>query len=163
MKHSEEHYKLYFGKKADHYLDVVKDLDSGKNVVFNFFSFFFGLFWMLYRKLYIPILIIAILFFVEVIIEQLILTAMNASIVTETFVDRKSMIVWATLFGQFGIRMNIGQANKKISKIIALNLSEQETNKKIKIAGGTTFIPHLIILVLIVILIILGQQGYFEF
>ncbi|REE02099.1 DUF2628 domain-containing protein [Marinoscillum furvescens] len=162
MKHSEEHYKLYFGKKADYYLDVVKDFESGKKVVFNIFSFFFGLFWMLYRKLYIPILVVAILLFVEVIIEQLILTAMNASSGTETLVDRLSMIAWGTLLGLFGNRIYIGQANRKITKIKSLNLSEEETNKKIEISGGTTLLPHLIIVVLIIILIILGQQGYFE-
>ena len=163
MKHSEEHYKLYFGKKADYYLDVVKDFDSGKKVVFNIFSFFFGLFWMFYRKLYIPILVVAILLFVEGMIEQLILTIMNASVGTETFVDRISMIVWGALLGLFGNRIYIRQANRKIAKITALNLSKEETNHRIKKAGGTTLIPHLIIVVIVGIIIILGQKGYFEY
>ena len=110
MKHSEEHYRIYFGRKADYYLDVVKDFESGKKVVFNIFSFFFGLFWMLYRKLYVPILVVVILLFVEVMIEQLTLAAMNASSGTETLIDRLSMIAWGTLFGLFGNRIYVGKA-----------------------------------------------------
>lgn len=157
MKHSEEHYRLYFGKKANYYLEVLRDFESGKKVVFNIFPFFFGLFWMLYRKLYFPILVVAILLFIEVVIEQTLLIIMDASTGTETVVDRISMIVWVTLLGVFGNRIYIGQANRKISKIKKLNLSEEETNEKIKQSGGTTIIPHITIAMIIVILFFLGQ------
>lgn len=163
MKHSEEHYKLYFGKKADYYFDIVTELDSGKRVVFNLFSFLFGLFWMLYRKLYLPLLIVVILIFLESMIEQTILISINASPVTEAVVEKISLFIWVSLLGFFGNTMYINQANRKITKILALNLTIEETDRKIKKAGGTTLIPHLIIAAIIAAFIYLGQKEYFEY
>ena len=50
-------------------------------------------------------------------------------------------------------------ADRKISKIISLELPEKETNEKIKKAGGTTLIPHLFIGVLLILVFYLAHQG----
>ncbi|MEQ8471779.1 MAG: DUF2628 domain-containing protein [Marinoscillum sp.] len=161
MLHTEEHYRLYFGKKATYYLGVVKDYDTGKSLVFNLFAFLFGLFWMLYRKMYSSIFVVVVLLFLEVIVEQIIFNLINASLSTETVINRISLFIWAFIIGSFSNRLYVRQADKKINKILDQNLSEEETNRKIKKAGGVTFIPHLFLVLVLITLIFLGKQGFF--
>lgn len=162
MKFTEEQYRLYFGKSADFYLDVIRDYDSGKWLVFNLFAFLFGLLWMLYRKMYSLIFVVFLLLFLEVIIEQIILNTMDASPSTETVLSRISLFIWAFIIGSLSNRLYIRQADKKIGKVLAQNLSEEETNCKIKKAGGVTLIPHLILVCILALLVVAGKLGYLE-
>ena len=157
MKHSEEHYRLYFGRNADYYIEIVKDLATTNKSRFNIPAFFLGLFWMMYRKLYLPILILIVILFVVGIIEEAILLSLNASTDTTSLVNVFSTIGWALFIGFFSNRVYVRQANKVITKTLALNLSIQETNSRIEKAGGTTLVPHIILLILILITLILAK------
>ena len=162
MKHSEEHYRLFFRRKADYYLNILEEFDPGRKAVFNLYAFFFGFFWMLYRRMYLECLQLIIVIMGETILEQMILVSLDATESTMTLIDRISMIVWGGLIVIFANRFYIDRANRKISKVLKLGLSEEETNNKIQSVGGVTLIPHLIILVLIVVMVFLGKEGYFD-
>ncbi|MGA3085973.1 MAG: DUF2628 domain-containing protein [Thermodesulfobacteriota bacterium] len=54
---TEEEFRAFIGKKADHYLSKFRSFFSGANygfaVTWNWPAFFLGFIWMLYRKMYL--------------------------------------------------------------------------------------------------------------
>ncbi|MCR9253227.1 MAG: DUF2628 domain-containing protein [bacterium] len=160
MKHSEEHYRLYFGRKADYYISIAEDIESGKTVAPNGFAFLFGFFWLMYRKMYISIAIYILLLFVESIIEEILYSLFNTPEKTASTINGISTLAWAIILGLISNRIYINQANRKISAILSLNLPEEEKRLRIQKKGGVTLIPHLIIITTIGIFIFLGRMGY---
>lgn len=159
MKHTEEHYRLFFGRNSDYYLEIVKKQNSNKNMPFSTVAFIFGLFWMLYRKLFRLLPFVFLLLLIEAVIEQTIYELTNTTDTVESIVDKTSWLLWAFIFGAFGNQFYLKMADRKIAKIISLELPEKETNEKIKKAGGTTLIPHLFIGVLLILVFYLANQG----
>ncbi|WP_299838458.1 DUF2628 domain-containing protein [uncultured Tenacibaculum sp.] len=162
MKHKEEEYKLYFGKEADYYLDVLKKIDLENKTPFNFHAALLGAFWILYRKMYRELLLLLVLIYIESYFEEYILFLVNANHSSISIVYQMSLFLWIGLIGLFSNKLYINKANREITQIKRLGLSSNDTNKKIESTGGTTFVPHFILLTLIVLIVFLGKQGYFN-
>ena len=138
------------------------EFESGKKLGFNFYAFLFGMFWMLYRKMHRFLLIILLVIIAESTLEFLILEWTNASLQTEQTLNKFSYFIWGSIIGLFANKGYIKMADRKISRILNLNLTQDITEKRIKKAGGTTITPLLVIILLLALVIYLGKQGYLD-
>jgi len=160
MKHTEENYKLFFADKEDYYLDVLKSFNKGRRVRFSPYAFFLGIFWLFYRKMYLTVFTLFLIGIAEGLFTDLLYENYLISDQTYEGLDIISRILWAAVLGFFGNKFYILEANRKISRVLDKNLSEEETIAKLSKVGGTTLIPHLIIVVLVGLLAFLFNQGY---
>lgn len=160
MKHTEQHYIAFFANEENYYLDVINSYDNGRRFTFNPYAFFLGIFWLLYRKMYLTVFILFIVgiaeaFFTDFLYENYLISDR----VYETL-DIISRILWASVLGFFGNKFYMLEANRKISKVLHKNLSEVAVHMKLRKVGGTTLIPHMVIVILIGLLAFLSSQGY---
>ncbi len=158
---TQEHYELFFSKNSEYYLEVLKKKDENKTS-FNFSAFLFGPFWMVYRKMYLY----AIIFLCFVIIE----TLLEDFVLQNYFPTYNPKGIQSAI--TIGIAMGMGYssnwfylnfAKSKIQKILN-NTNDQNSTEQIKIQGGVSWIPVIILLSIIIgiILLALYADGYFN-
>ncbi|MBL0683611.1 DUF2628 domain-containing protein [Aquimarina mytili] len=162
MKHTEREYQIFFGDNDDYYLDVIQSYDRGRKLRFNPYAFFLGIFWLLYRKMYLTFTFIVVLIFLQAFIEETLYENYLISYQTYNSLDIISRLVWASVLGLFGNKFYQLEVDRKISRVLNENLSEQETKTKLGKVGGTTLIPHLILVLIIGFLMYLFHQGYLD-
>ena len=162
MKFKEEYYKAFFGGDDEYYLNIIRSYNNGRKLIFNPYAFFIGLFWMLYRKMYRTIFI---WFAAVIVIEIVMSTLYDYYFISDTaymVYDFGSRFVAASILGFFGNKFYQKEAERKISKIVANTESEEEIITKIGNKGGTTLIPHLIIVIILGVLAYLFHNGYLD-
>jgi len=140
LQHSEAHYRLFFGKRADSYMEVVKKIANGKKFVFNVPAFFLGMFWMAYRKMYREIVVVFVFLALEGFVEAMILEAYGVPEENTSIIDLVITIIWSVLLGFYSNYLFVAMANREISKVLELNLPEEEADALIAKNGGTSFI-----------------------
>ncbi|WP_298547134.1 DUF2628 domain-containing protein [uncultured Aquimarina sp.] len=162
MKHTEEHYTSFFMDEDDYYIDVVRSYGNGRRFRFSPYAFFLGVFWLLYRKMYLTVFTLFLLGMAETMFMDLLYENYLISDRTYKTIDIISRILWSAGLGFFGNKFYILEANRKISKVLNKNLSEEDTRVQLGKLGGTTLLPHLIIIILTGVLAFLFSQGYIE-
>ncbi len=121
------------------------EFESGKKLGFNFYAFLFGMFWMLYRKMHRFLLIILLVIIAESTLEFLILEWTNASLQTEQTLNKFSYFIWGSIIGLFANKGYIKMADRKISRILNLNLTQDITENKaqeLDFASLQTVVSH---------------------
>lgn len=161
MIHPEKYYRLYFGRNADYYMSVLYQFDNGKKFVFNFFAFIFGLMWFMYRKMFLVFLIVWLVTIFQGQIETICIEKYNVTAEGKNLILLFSTLLWGTVFGFFGNKWYVNQADKVISKVVELDISEDEKELLIAQKGNITFIPHLLIILILSIIVAMGKQGLF--
>lgn len=161
-QHSEEHYRKYFGPQADYHLGVLNQMEEGKKNVFNFYAFLFGIFWLLYRRMYWVALAFLAIAMLWGLIESGLIELFKLHQYSE-IIGRGSMFLLGGILGAFINRIYLKRSNTKISKIIDTSNSEEEIDSRLKEAGGITFIPHLFMVFIVLLVIYLGKQGHLDF
>ena len=143
-------------------MDVLRSFETGRRFRFNPYAFFLGLFWLLYRKMYLTTFTVLLLTILSTFVEDLLYENYIISTNTYNSLDTISRVLWASILGFLANKFYEMEANWKISKVLSKNLSDQETTKKIAKVGGTTLIPHLIIVVIIGVAMLLFHMGYLD-
>ena len=162
MKFKEEYYKEFFGGEDEYYLNIVRSYNNGRKLIFNPYAFFLGLFWMLYRKMYRTIFI---WFLIVIVIEIIVGFLYDHYLISDkvyTAYDYGSRFLSGSILGFFGNKFYKKEAERKISKIVANTVSEEEIMTEIGNKGGTTLIPHLIIVIILGLLAYLFHNGYLD-
>jgi hypothetical protein len=139
-----DEYEFYLRNEAA-YLAEWEKIKSGQKPTFNLYAFLFGLFWMLYRKMYFVIFLVLGVLMVEVVLESILLTALGSPEGIASGIRTGLNVIFAVVLGMNGNRLYLFNAERKIKKIRKKNLPEEAYLMALYRAGGTTFIPHIII------------------
>ena len=134
-------FKLFVGKNAEKF-SALAEAEPNKRISFKFFNWaamFVGVAWFFYRKLYlIGAAIIAVPLVLILVVPQFAdFGAPGFGVVLGLFAN--SVYVWA--------------AKKRIAKIEAMSLSPEETDERLRKAGGTSMVGLIFGLAIIVALI----------
>ena len=131
----------FFGANAEYYLDLWRLRQQGKTATFSIAAFFLGLFWVLYRRMYLVAVLLVVAQMLEAAVEEGVLGLQHS-----TGTNLLGTLVQATLLGFFGNKLYLWHAERKMRKLIALNLPRQELLERLRRAGGTSWWPLLIVL-----------------
>ncbi|MBO9703188.1 MAG: DUF2628 domain-containing protein, partial [Sporocytophaga sp.] len=154
MEITEEYLKTFFAKNSDYYFDKWKEFKNGKIISFKPYAFLFGLIWFLYRKMYREVLLLLLVIFLEVILEEYLLSdVLGMQEGSRKFIDCIAKFFFGLFCGMFGNYLYMKSSERKIINILSRDLSEEEKNRLLGKLGGTSWLA-LIILALIIVTII---------
>lgn len=157
MKHSEEHYELFFGANSAYYNNVLAKMNDGKLALFNIYACLFGLCWMLYRKMYRTAGIVLVIIIIQAFIEQLLIHIYGLSFLGNIEYRMAIMLLIAIAMGFSGNYFYIKQSDRKISKILEMDLTTDETNQKLLKYGGTSSLSVVLFFLFWIVLISLTR------
>jgi peptidoglycan/LPS O-acetylase OafA/YrhL len=153
----EIYYRTYFGQSHDYYYDKLEQYQAGRKVTFNFYAFFLGLPWLLYRKmnrfaLFLLVAVVAQSILLNYMLEQKVISATNAF-----WFERGAMLIWGLVTGFLANYFYMRQAQREVDKAIAATPNEDTALELLSQKGGVTFIPHIVIAVMLLVLLLMGQ------
>ncbi|MBC3539280.1 DUF2628 domain-containing protein [Rufibacter sediminis] len=153
----EEYYRAYFGVDADYYLRKLEQYRAGTKITFNIGAFFFGIFWMLYRRMYKQGILVMIALTLEsyllgLAIEHFALSEGNAKLL-----NNLSTVLWSTAVGFLGNWLYLRQTQAKVTQALEEEESESDIRHRLAVEGSITYIPHIIIAALILLLMLVLQ------
>ncbi|QHL89195.1 DUF2628 domain-containing protein [Nibribacter ruber] len=153
----EIYYRTYFGQSHDYYYDKLEQYQAGHKFTFNFYAFFLGLPWLLYRKMnrFALFLILAVLS--QTLLEGVLI---KQGLIPENYivaVERVAMIFWGLVTGGLANFAYIRQAHREVEKAIATSPDEETALAKLSQRGGVTFIPHIILAVMVIVMILMNR------
>ena len=133
-------------KKADYYLDKWTDYQNNENFIsWNWPAFLCGFYWFWYRKMYSIVAII-------------LAVSMCSAIFLPEWVCRILSLGIIIGCGLFGNQLYMKHAVKKITSIKSLlnrGADYSVIMRRIRLNGGTTIVPIIILIVLFILLIFL--------
>ncbi len=155
--HQEAYYRAYFGVDADYYLRKLAQYRAGTKITFNIGAFFFGIFWMLYRKLYVAGIMVIIALTLESYLLGMAIEYYKISDGNAKLLNNLSTLFWSLLVGFLGNWLYLRQAEAKVNHALEEEDNERDTVARLAYEGNITYIPHIIIAALILLLLLIFQ------
>ena len=137
---SDEDLAAFFGDKASYYLIEKEVLErSGSRISWNWPAFLFNFLWMYYRKMW----------------AQATLTAFISIILSASIVFNWGVGIVMLVVGMYGNGIYVTHARKKVAEIDVAGVNPDQRLESLAKAGGTTWLPVVIGLFVIIGLTIL--------
>lgn len=153
-----EYYRIYFGKSANYYLELLENYFEGRKFSFNAAAFFIGLFWMLYRKMYRVFFIflggiIAEGFILEYIIFEEILQFSKGQL---DAVSRIATIAFSAICSTTGNYFYLKQSIENVNRIVKNNEGNSDVIKEeLARVGGVSWMGVLVFLLVVIFFVII--------
>jgi|GEM_PF-1921919 len=147
----EKHYlEAFFGSQRGYYVETYDDFHKGKRFTFNIGSFFFGVFWMMYRKLFWEMLLGLMMLFGIGIVEGVVYILYDVQEPQQKAINLAVMITTGIMFGFAGNYLYMKHTDSKIHSILLSSDDEVTRLNMLKKKGGISFLPFIILALLII-------------
>ncbi|UYZ63744.1 DUF2628 domain-containing protein [Hymenobacter weizhouensis] len=143
----DEYVWTFFGPQAEYYLERWRLRQQGRRLTFNLAAFLAGLFWFAYRRMYLVFFCLLGFLLVESMAEEAVFgEPSTASTIAAN-------LLFGSLYGFLGNNLYLWHAERKIRRLLALGLPKDELLVRLRRAGGTSWVPVLVMLALLVLFI----------
>ncbi len=143
-------WRLFIGPAADYYLQQWRRLQRGDWLTFNSYAFLFGIFWMLYRQMLRPTVLFLSIYFAEGFLERFLFQILGIEApLSWWFFGR--VLLFALALGFLGNWIYYQYTLNTIRQI-KTNYAPEEHQKILRLKGGTSILPVLLFVILILII-----------
>ncbi len=145
----QKHYKSFFGKNADYYLNKISLYKKqGKRLSFNSGAFFVSILWLLYRKMYKHAIVLFLsVLFIDYLISVMIPLDDNVLF----YIDILITVFIALFFGFYGNYLYFLHSEKIIYNIIKEERNSNTIENLISKKGRTNLVLPIIFILLYLI------------
>lgn len=154
MFDNEKYLKAYFGTHSDYYLEKYKSYKSRDKFKFSIWVFLLGIFWFLYRKLWIEAFVIFLIFLIIDIIGIRIVESLSIDADIKWLIYFLSRNIAAIGLGFIGYFFYLKNAEHKVNVVLSNVSDEEERINILKKKGGVSWVPYIILFIIIAILIV---------
>jgi len=143
-------WRLFVGPAADYYITQWRRIQNGDWLTFNIYAFLFSIFWMLYRQMLRPTIIFLSIYFAEGFLERFLFQVLGFEAPLGWWLFGR-IVLFALGLGFLGNWIYYQYTINAIREIKAL-YPPADQKKMLKLKGGTSFLPVLLFIILILII-----------